>query len=151
MADELISFWGFQTGWCAQHADGFQVSANLDGINIWYWHHDCGAVYRAFNRAARRTFLRRYLRWLSPPRITLKATPTYSKEIMTVPSERSRAVVLTRTFLEQLAFKTSLDIPDSVREHALLLLRHYPGHAEIHLTHSVAPEWWGPVEVKTHD
>ena len=67
MATELFNAFGLQTGWRSQHGVGYQVTADLDGVSIWYFAEDCGTVERAFYRACRRTFLRRYLPWVAPP------------------------------------------------------------------------------------
>ena len=67
MATELFSVWGFQTGWRSQHSDGYQVSATLEGLDVWYVAPDVETVERAFSRACRRTFFRRFLPWISPP------------------------------------------------------------------------------------
>jgi hypothetical protein len=67
MATELFSFWGGLTGWRSQHGSGYQVTATLDGINIWYVGNDIRTVERAFRRACRRTILRRVIPWLAAP------------------------------------------------------------------------------------
>ena len=43
---------------------------------------------------------------------------------MTMPSERSRSVVQTREFLVELS--RNKDLPESVRDQARFLLRHFP-------------------------
>lgn len=48
---------------------------------------------------------------------------------MTLPYERSRAVILTRTFLQELSRDHSL--PEDLRGHAKGLLRHYPDDKDI--------------------
>lgn len=51
---------------------------------------------------------------------------------MTLPAERSRAVVLTREFLYALACPSGIKrIPTAVRQHALSLLRHYPSWLDV--------------------
>ena len=67
MATELFSVWGLQTGWRAQRGIGYDVTADLDGVSVWYQGQDIQTVERAFYRACRRTFLRRYLPWIKPP------------------------------------------------------------------------------------
>lgn len=67
MATELFSLWGGFTGWRSQRGAGYDVSATLDGVEIWYRAKDSETVERAFYSACRRTFLRRYLPWLAPP------------------------------------------------------------------------------------
>lgn len=86
MATELFSVWGFQTGWRSQHGDGYDVSAELDGVYVWYWAKDYTTVERAFYRACRRTFFRRFLPWLVPPTVVLRTTPTPAPDTMTIPS-----------------------------------------------------------------
>jgi len=48
---------------------------------------------------------------------------------MTMPSERTRAVIHTREFLQEISQDVSL--PDSVRRQAKHLLRHYPSRSEM--------------------
>jgi len=147
MATELFSLWGFQTGWRSQHGDGYAVSADLDAVSIWYWHTDCEAVEKAFSLACRRTFFRRFLPCLAPPPVVLQTTPTVTPNLMTIPSERTRAIIETRSFLEELTSqRLTPDVPDAVRQQARALLRHYPFGTEIHLAHSALPEWFGPVQ-----
>ena len=67
MATELFSLWGFQTGWRSQHSDGYHVSGTLDGLDVWYVAPDVETVEKAFSRACRRTFFRRYLPCISAP------------------------------------------------------------------------------------
>lgn len=78
MATELFSIWGFQTGWLSKHGDDYAVSAELDGLDIWYWSMDYKEVQKEFSRACLRTFLRRFIPWLASARAHLGATPTYS-------------------------------------------------------------------------
>jgi hypothetical protein len=63
---------------------------------------------------------------------------------MTLPAERTRAVLQTRIFLEELA-DASLSLPDSVRHEAVRLLRHYPHKQDMHLANLACPTWFGPV------
>ena len=67
MATELFSIWGGLSGWRSQHGFGYQVTATLDGISIWYVGEDIRSVERAFWRACRRTVIRRLIPCLSPP------------------------------------------------------------------------------------
>lgn len=67
MATELCSLWGGQVGWRSEHGEGYQVTATLDGIDIWYTGAGVQSVERAFSRACRRKWLRRSVPWLSPP------------------------------------------------------------------------------------
>lgn len=144
MATELFSIWGFQTGWLSKHGNGYAVSAELDGLDIWYWSLDYKEVQKAFSRACRRTFLRRIFPWIAPARSYLGTTPTYSN-IMTMPAERTRAIIKTKQFLERLLDPRQIpDVPESVREAARGLLRHYPGISELEIAHRALPDWYGP-------
>lgn len=67
MATELFSFWGCITGWRSQRGEGYDVSAILDGVEIHYYAEDYRTAERAFERACRRTVLRRVLPFLAPP------------------------------------------------------------------------------------
>jgi hypothetical protein len=149
MATELFSVWGFQTGWRSQHGDGYAVSAELEGVHIWYWAKDCKTVERAFHRACRMIFFRRFFPWIGPPPVVLPITPTPEPDTMTIPSERTRAIIQTKGFLEELINpRLTPDVPDAIRNHARALLRHYPLGWEIHLAHQVLPEWFGPVQTR---
>lgn len=66
---------------------------------------------------------------------------------MTTPHERTRAVLQTTRFLQQLvdAAKTP-GVPDDVRREAHRLLRHYPGRSEMAIASGSCPAWFGPVE-----
>jgi hypothetical protein len=151
MATELFSLWGCQTGWRAQHGDGYDLSAELDGFDIWYCAKDNKTVEQAFHRACRRTFLRRFLPWLEPPPAVLPTNRTPTPDTMTVPSERTRAIIETRHFLEELVNKRlTPDVPEEIRNQARALLRHYPFGGEIHLAHRVLPEWFGPVQTRKY-
>lgn len=50
---------------------------------------------------------------------------------MTMPNERTRAVIRTRDFLIRLAGREIKRIPSQVREEARSLLRHFPHGAEL--------------------
>lgn len=64
---------------------------------------------------------------------------------MTMPSERTRAVVETRRFLEKLAAGRMVrESPERLQNHAASLLRHYPSDSDMHLTSSALPAWWSP-------
>lgn len=66
---------------------------------------------------------------------------------MTLPSERTRALVFTRRFLQELQDpKATPRVPRSIREHARALERHYPTLASIELAHLACPAWFGPIE-----
>lgn len=65
---------------------------------------------------------------------------------MTIPFERTRALVSTREFLRELLDpKRTPRVPRPFRERAKALLRHYPSLFEIELAHKSLPEWYGPV------
>ena len=56
---------------------------------------------------------------------------------MTTSSERTRAVLLTESFLLTLTNpKLSPKIPSGIREQAKALLRHYPSRIELEMTHN---------------
>lgn len=62
---------------------------------------------------------------------------------MTVPSERTRAVVETRHFLEKLAYgNMSNQPPERLKEYAEALLRHYPYNVDLHLASVYLPMFW---------
>jgi len=61
---------------------------------------------------------------------------------MTSAYERTRAVVQTREFLRELQCMT--EVPQSVRDQAGLLLRHYPGNKDLEAAHLGVPDVWGP-------
>lgn len=67
MARELW-FPGVNPGWLS----GFSlaeltVTAELDGVDIWYRGTDAAVLERAFYGAALRTVLRRWMPWIAPP------------------------------------------------------------------------------------
>ena len=65
---------------------------------------------------------------------------------MTIPFERTRALVLTKEFLQALVDpKQTPRVPRSLRGRAKALLRHYPGLAEIEIAHKECPDTFGPV------
>ena len=66
---------------------------------------------------------------------------------MTVPAERTRAVIQTREFLLDLITpKRTPGVPRAIREQALRHLRHYPGNYEFDRLHKLVPESWGRPE-----
>lgn len=66
---------------------------------------------------------------------------------MTIPDERTRAVLKTREFLYALTNLTRMPgVPEAVREQAVTLLRHYPGTGDLSLAHGAIPNWFGPPE-----
>jgi hypothetical protein len=64
---------------------------------------------------------------------------------MTMPAERTRALMQTREFLQDLmdSEKTPL-VPEVVRREARRLLRHYPLARDVQLAHLALPNWFGP-------
>lgn len=68
---------------------------------------------------------------------------------MTMPNERTRAVMQTRELLQELALAgPKAGIPESLRREARRLLRHYPGSADMNLAHQALPQWFGEVPVR---
>jgi hypothetical protein len=64
---------------------------------------------------------------------------------MTIPYERTRAVVETRRFLKELAEGRLVHAsPERLQQYAVSLLRHYPSRGDMHLTASALPAWWSP-------
>lgn len=64
---------------------------------------------------------------------------------MTMPHERTRAIMATREFLRELMDRDAMpNIPDSVRRQALVLLRHYPSASDIAIASMACPNWFGP-------
>lgn len=65
---------------------------------------------------------------------------------MTMPYERTRALIETKLFLEQLLDRTeSPRVPTWARERARWLLRHYPTYSNIEIAHKALPHLYGPV------
>jgi hypothetical protein len=65
---------------------------------------------------------------------------------MTMPHERTRALVHTRAFLESLVEPSRTPrVPRSIRQQARALLRHFPGYAAIDMAHMTCPHLYGPV------
>ena len=65
---------------------------------------------------------------------------------MTIPYERTRALIETKSFLLKLVDTKRLPrVPKSVRQHAEYLLRHYPSYEDIELAHRALPDLYGPV------
>lgn len=63
---------------------------------------------------------------------------------MTLPTERTQAVLQTRCFLQQLQDCKALPgVPYAVRREALALLRHFPSLHDLELAHQACPEWFG--------
>lgn len=80
MATEIFSLWGGLTGWRSQRGVGYDVSATLDGVEIYYYADDYRTVERAFERACRRTVLRRVLPFLAPPPTALPSVTARRSE-----------------------------------------------------------------------
>ena len=65
---------------------------------------------------------------------------------MTVPSERTRALIQTYELLIRLQHaRATPDVPEWLREKARCLLRHYPTPSNVQLAHMALPTWFGPV------
>lgn len=60
---------------------------------------------------------------------------------MTVPAERTSALIQTRQFLQDLLKIPR--VPRAVREEAKALLRHGPCVADIEIAHNARPDWFG--------
>lgn len=64
---------------------------------------------------------------------------------MTVPDERTRAVLETRRFLVALAAgRMSRQSSELLQEYGRMLLRHYPSTLDMQLTSEAFPAWWAP-------
>lgn len=65
---------------------------------------------------------------------------------MTIPYERTRAIVETKKLLEELAAPTPTPRdPAELQRIAVWLLRHYPTLLNIEAAHEALPELYGPV------
>ena len=65
---------------------------------------------------------------------------------MTTPYERTRALIETKHFLQELQDpKLTRRVPAAVREIARKLLRHYPSYSDIELVQKALPMFYGPV------
>lgn len=65
---------------------------------------------------------------------------------MTMPCERTRALLQTRELLERLQDPAETPrLPRWLRDEAIRLLRHYPSSSNLELAHWVLPDWFGPV------
>lgn len=64
---------------------------------------------------------------------------------MTMPSERTRAVLQAKDFLQWVmsAEATSENFAQAKRE-ARSLLRHYPSSIHLHFANRACPQWFGP-------
>lgn len=63
---------------------------------------------------------------------------------MTMPDERTKAVVETRDFLQTLASADEVRIPGLVQSVASGLLRHYPLDVDLAVSALALPGVWGP-------
>ena len=63
---------------------------------------------------------------------------------MTMPHERTRAVLQTREFLQWLlSAEATLEMFRQAKREARTLLRHYPSSIDLHLAHLACPMWFG--------
>jgi hypothetical protein len=68
-------------------------------------------------------------------------------DIMTVPAERSRAVVYTEEFLLSLLDpKKTPRVPKAIRDKAYRLLKHYPGKVYLKQSAEKLPDIWGNID-----
>ncbi len=64
---------------------------------------------------------------------------------MTIPYERTRALVLTKELLQRLSSSDdAAQLPDWLRDEATALLRHYPSYSDIEFAHKALPMLYGP-------
>ena len=68
---------------------------------------------------------------------------------MTMPSERTRAVLQTKEFLKELSRNT--DVPEAIKLEAWRLLRHYPDKFHLQVVASVCPDQWGDPDPASTD
>lgn len=61
---------------------------------------------------------------------------------MTMPDERTRSVLQTRQFLEELARAQIPGVPDEVRDEARRLLRHFPQKYDLVFSAEACPDRW---------
>jgi hypothetical protein len=65
---------------------------------------------------------------------------------VTIPYERTRAILQTKAFLEALQDPVKTPgVPEQMRAWALELLRHYPDSWLIEMAHKALPDFYGPV------
>lgn len=65
---------------------------------------------------------------------------------MTIPFERTRALIQTYELLKRLQDPQETPrVPRWLRQEARALLRHYPTYSNIELAHKALPDWFGPV------
>ncbi len=64
---------------------------------------------------------------------------------MTMPAERTRAVMQTREFLKWvISAEATSEALMQAKQQARALLRHYPSSIDLHLAHLACPMWFGP-------
>lgn len=64
---------------------------------------------------------------------------------MTIPFERTRALIEARELLKRLQDpKETPRVPRWLREQATVLLRHYPSYADVEMAHKALPHLYGP-------
>ncbi|HKR40308.1 MAG TPA: BPSL0761 family protein [Paraburkholderia sp.] len=63
---------------------------------------------------------------------------------MTIPYERTRAVLQTRDLLKELAIGHGSVYPDTLRRRAEALLRHFPEPFHIDISAAASPSIWAP-------
>lgn len=61
---------------------------------------------------------------------------------MTMPNERTAAVLQTREFLKELAYSRSTKNPQEIASEAHRLLRHYPDDADMRITSLALAQFW---------
>lgn len=65
---------------------------------------------------------------------------------MTIPAERTRALVYAHVFLKDLLNPgVTPGVPKDVRETARWLLRHYPEPSTVEYAHNLCPQLFGPL------
>lgn len=70
---------------------------------------------------------------------------------MTTPTDRTRALLQTKQFLRELTDKTDMPrVPQSVRDIARRLIKHYPTYADIARAHEAMPERYAPLPLHWH-
>lgn len=66
---------------------------------------------------------------------------------MTTPAERTRAVLQTQAFLQELTDPSlTPNLPSAIREEARRLLRHYPTRSAMRIANLACPNFFGPTE-----
>ena len=70
---------------------------------------------------------------------------------MTMPDERTRSLVQTREFLQELVdSERTPGVPEAVRRQAHRLLRHYPLDMHVDLLSAALPNWFAPTAPRAH-